>query len=150
MLLQINVLPGEGTGFAETYAGVIGDLNRKNDRLVLGILKVVDDLMILSVANGVGSVHLVFFEQFIVVKLCAKRNVLHRVKRDELFREDSKLECSSKYRCVGIHASCGERFRVFVPFTEKIKEFLQMLGFDRSQFALANGVLLYSTNHSLV
>lgn len=95
--------------------------------------------MILSVTDGVGSVHLVFFEQFIVVKLCAKRNVLHRVKRDELFREDSKFECSSEHGCVGVYASRGEWLRVFVPFAEKIEELLQMLGFDRSQFALANG-----------
>lgn len=71
-------------------------------------------------------------------------------KRDELFREDSKFECSSEHGCVGVYASRGEWLRVFVPFAEKIEELLQMLGFDRSQFALANGVFLYSTHHSLV
>lgn len=160
LFFQINILPCQRTDLTNPKPGVIGDLDRKERRVILGFQKN-GQALILLIGDGRDRTLLVdsALKQVVVVSLGPADHILHGIEGHQALGKDREAEGILKDGRVETNVPNAQRLgrctvRICAAEAQQVHVGLQMVSGDGFQLVLADGMLinplcLYYTGSSI-
>ena len=93
LLVQVDVLPGEGADLPDAKPGVVGDLDGQQGRVVFPFQKVLQSLeLLMGESRHSRGVPVLLGEQLVFLFLPPPDHILHGIEADEPLREHREAE----------------------------------------------------------